>query len=83
MRDIMNECGSECSTSFLWFYVVSYHILTNIIFLNLFVAVLLENYELGVAADNFDITKDFCSRSDQDPVTYLRVPIPSLFSGST
>eukprot|EP01052_Picozoa_sp_SAG31_P021248 SAG31_NODE_1633_length_7689_cov_3.155599_2_plen_1828_part_00 len=58
MRDIMNECGSDCSTSFLWFYVVSYHILTNIIFLNLFVAVLLENYELGVAADNFDITKD-------------------------
>lgn len=38
--------------------MVSFHIVTNIIFLNLFIAVLLENYELGVAADKFDIKRE-------------------------
>ena len=54
MRDLNNQ---EPDLTGVWFYFASFYIISNFILLNLFVAAIVENYELGVAADKFDISK--------------------------
>jgi hypothetical protein len=55
IRDIKanTDSSSWVTPFFATFYVVS-----NFILLNLFVAAIVENYELGVAADKFDVNKN-------------------------
>ena len=56
MRDINNFGDSSRAVVALYFGV--FYMLSNFILLNLLVAAIVENYELGVAADQFEMTED-------------------------
>lgn len=55
---VMKDITAHTDGTVVFPFFCSFYIVSNYVLLNLFIAVLLENFELGVSADKFVITKD-------------------------
>jgi hypothetical protein len=68
--DLMKDINAETDGKIVFMFFVSFYVMSNYVLLNLFIAVLLENFELGVSADKFELSKadieDFKNMWDAD-----------------